>query len=86
MANSNYIRSQNRLADSTGARYVLACLHRELTEQEIIKELNGNSKLIEIAIKFLLDMGWVTKEKGTEKWMITDLGRLELAEKQVLGS
>jgi predicted transcriptional regulator len=86
MANSNYIRSQNRLADSTGATYVLACLHRELTEQEIIKELNGNSKLIEIAIKFLLDMGWVTKDKGTEKWMITDLGRLELAEKQVLGS
>jgi hypothetical protein len=55
-----------------------------MSDREIIERLDGDSKLFEVWIKFLFDMGWLTKDEKTGDWLLTDAGRLEIAERKVL--
>ena len=55
-----------------------------MSDREIIERLDGDSKLFEVWIRFLFDMGWLTKDEKTGDWLLTDAGRLEIAERKML--
>ncbi|AIF85520.1 hypothetical protein NTE_03492 [Candidatus Nitrososphaera evergladensis SR1] len=46
--------------------------------------MDNDSQLVEIWIKFLSDMGWLIKVRSNNRWLLTDMGKIELAEEWTL--
>jgi hypothetical protein len=52
--------------------------------QEIAKRLNEDSKLVDVWIKFPLDMEWIVIDVQSDKWRLIGLGRVKPDENKVL--
>jgi hypothetical protein len=65
----------------------LTCLHHGKQETaEIVQRLNEDILLVDSRLKLLAERGWVAREAmAGGRWHLTDMGRIELAEKNVLG-
>lgn len=73
------------------AFFIMSCLYRGINEEEIANRLDGDSEIVEIWIRFLCEMGWLVKKDSTSssnnnRWILTDMGRIELAQKEVFGT
>jgi hypothetical protein len=71
------------------ATYILRCLEKGQTEQEIIKDFEGDAQLVEIWTNFLRDIHWVQRREmsttppplanGISTWVVTDEGKERLS-------
>ncbi len=58
----------------------MRCLSQGLNASEIIERLGEDDKTVESKLKFLSENGLVERDEGSNKWKITDLGKIQLAE------
>jgi hypothetical protein len=85
MSNQSAKINPLRLHGLRQAIYILKCLEKGQTEQEIIKYFEGDSQLVELWINFLLDIHWIQKREmstttplsppsanDTPTWVVTD--------------
>ena len=56
--------------------YVLDCLHKDMSVDEVILKCDGDSQMVTTWIDFLQDQHWIAKELN--KWILTDKGRVQL--------
>ncbi len=59
-------------------------MHHGKNKNEIVQALGGDIQLVEIWLEFIEDMNWARNSEKESKWVMTSLGLLELAEKNVL--
>jgi len=98
---SNTHKDGRRLMGLQQAIYVMSCLSRGMDEREVAKSLDGDGELVEVWIDFLCDLDWVRRYDVTEagnskgdrgdgnvnrRWLLTDIGKLELAHQEVFGT
>jgi DNA-binding MarR family transcriptional regulator len=54
--------------------------------REIVQRLDEDILLVDAWLNSLRERGWVIREATADgRWQLTDIGRIELAEKNVLG-
>lgn len=57
------------------AMFVLQCLDRGQTRQQIVKLLNGDEDLVDVWISFLMQYDWIKQETESDEWSVTSKGR-----------
>ncbi len=67
------------------AFYVLKCIYEELTEGEIMGRLNVDNDIVELWFNFLNEIGWLRWDMSNGTWVLTDAGKIQLAENLTLG-
>jgi len=57
------------------AVYVLHCLDRGQTRKQIVEALNGDEKLVDVWISFLMQYDWIEQQNESNEWSVTPKGR-----------
>lgn len=57
------------------AMFILHCLQKGQTEKQIVELLNGNAKLFDIWISFLMQYNWIEQRNESDEWYVTPTGR-----------
>ena len=58
--------------------YVLDCLHDGLSEDQIVKNCDGDAQIVKIWLDFLKDNRWVIRDETNDSWVLTDRGRQQM--------
>lgn len=83
---SEYTRKAILLPSLSKAAHVMACLRSGLKEAEIANSLQIDDEAVQNLIDYLVDKHLVFKGKENNTFFLTDLGKIDLAEKKVLGN
>lgn len=54
------------------AMYVLTCLYHGMAKEKIAETLDGDDESVNVWIRFLSDMGWVTRSSKGGRWYVSD--------------
>lgn len=57
------------------AMFVLQCLDRGQTRQQIVELLNSDGELVDVWISFLMQYDWIEQENESDEWSVTSKGR-----------
>jgi predicted transcriptional regulator len=57
------------------AIFVLQCLDRDQTRKQIVEALNGDEKLVDVWISFLMQYDWIEQQNESDEWSVTLKGR-----------
>lgn len=57
------------------AMFVLQCLDRGQTRKQIVEALNGDEKLLDVWIFFLMQYDWIEQQNESDEWSVTLKGR-----------
>ena len=57
------------------AMFVLQCLDRGQTRQQIVELLNGGEELVDVWISFPMQYDWIEQKKESDEWSVTVKGR-----------
>jgi|SRR5690242_10189490 hypothetical protein len=71
--------------DLPKALYVLKCISQGLTAGEIMERLNVDNDIAELWFNFLNEIGLLRWDTSNWTWVLTDAGKIQLAENLTLG-
>ena len=57
-----------------------------MSEIEIANRLDGDHDGLNIWIRFLYDLGWIDRNQEYNRWALSDVGKIELAEQKITTS
>lgn len=57
------------------AMYVMQCLDKGQTRSQIVEALQGDSKLVDAWISFLMQYDWIAQQDESDCWLVTPRGR-----------
>jgi predicted transcriptional regulator len=57
------------------AMYVLQCLDNGQSRKQIVESLNGDEKLVDVWISFLMQYDWIEHQNESDEWSVTLKGR-----------
>lgn len=81
MSVSDYRESTHSEIDPTTLRglaqaaFILECLCKAETEENIIAKFRGDEQLVRMWVSFLRHNGWVKYDTVTQRWSMTDKAR-----------
>jgi predicted transcriptional regulator len=55
--------------------FVLQCLDSGQTRKQIVEALNGDEKLLDVWMSFLMQYDWIEQQNETDEWLVTPKGR-----------
>jgi hypothetical protein len=62
------------------AMFVMQCLDSGHTRSQVVEALQGDGKLVDAWISFLMQYDWIVQQNESDRWLVTPRGR-EWAEK-----
>lgn len=62
------------------AMFILQCIDRGQTRKQIVEALNGDEKLLDVWIFFLMQYDWIEQQNESDEWSVTSKGREWYAE------
>ena len=57
------------------AMFVLQCLGKGQTRQQIVELLNGDADSVDVWISFLMQYDWIEQKNESDEWSVTVKGR-----------
>ena len=57
------------------AMYVMQCLEKGQTRSQIVDALQGDGKLVDAWISFLMQYDWIVQQNESDRWLVTPRGR-----------
>jgi hypothetical protein len=57
------------------AMFVLQCLDRGQSKQQIVELSNGDEELVDVWMSFLMQYDWIEQKNESDEWSVTAKGR-----------
>ncbi len=57
------------------AMFVMQCLDQGQTRSQIVEALQGDGKLVDAWISFLMQYDWIEQQNESDYWVVTQRGR-----------
>ena len=54
--------------------YVMQCLDKGQTRSQVVEALNGDEKLVDVWISFLMQYDWIVQQNESDRWLVTRKG------------
>lgn len=59
--------------------YILDCLQDGISEDQIVKNCDGDNEMVKVWLDFLKDNRWVIKDTPNNRCVLTDKGKQQMA-------